>query len=280
MALFGKLFSKEACAFCGKEVGAMHRSKMKGGDFACNECAAKCSEFVRLSEMEKDTVEEHIHFMEKRSAIYDNQFKGKAQDTFFNNRRNYGLAFCDELGMVAIINFKNKRQHTEVLRYDEIASYEPYYDKTTQDGKEVLKESGIILRVLPAGRMMNDSDKKKGLRQHSYITKDIKLCFRTDEKETDYADNAAAHLDFIFGVNDSKRGLLQFGPTKEQKRQMTAGIEMAKLMGSAIKASASGEIDEDKLKEQFETAGNAADLANTGGLAKYSKAADAAEAVV
>ncbi len=123
MALFGKLFSKEACAFCGKEVGAMHRSKLKGGDFACNECAAKCSEFVRLSEMEKDTVEAHIQFMEKRSAIYDNQFKGKAKNTFFNNRRNYGLAFCDELGMVAIINFKNKRQNTEVLRYDEIASY-------------------------------------------------------------------------------------------------------------------------------------------------------------
>jgi hypothetical protein len=278
MGLFGKLFSKEACVFCGNEVGAMHRSKLKGGEYACNECAAKCSEFVRLSEMDKDTVEQHIKFMEKRSGIYDNQFKGKAQDTYFNNRRNYGLAFCDELGMVAIINFKNKRKNTEVLRYDEIASYEPYYENTTQDNKEVFKESGIILRVLPAGRMMSDADSKRGMRQHPYITRDIKLCFRTEEKEQDYADNAAAHLDNIFGVNDGKRGLFQFGMTKEEKRQVEAGAKMAGLIGSAIKGAAAGSVDEEKLKEQFMDAGAAADAANTGGLSKYSNAADAAEA--
>ena len=278
MGLFGKLFSKEACVFCGNEVGAMHRSKLKGGEYACNECAAKCSEFVRLSEMDKDTVEEHIRFMEKRSGIYDRLFNGKAQDTYFNNRRNYGLAFCDELGMVAIINFKNKRRNTEVLRYDEISSYEPYYEKTTQDGKEVFKESGIVLRVLPAGRMMNDTDKQRGLRQHPYITRDIKLCFRTDEKEQDYADNAAAHLNNIFGVNDGKRGLFQMGMTREEKRQVEAGAKMAGMLGSVIKGAVTGNVDEEKLAEQFKDAGAAADAANTGGLSKYSKAADAAEA--
>ena len=120
MGLFGKLFSKEACVFCGNEVGAMHRSKMKGGEYACNECAAKCSEFVRLSEMDKDTVEEHIRFMEKRSGIYDRLFNGKAQDTYFNNRRNYGLAFCDELGwwLSSISRTKGKiRKSFAMMRY-------------------------------------------------------------------------------------------------------------------------------------------------------------------
>ncbi|MCR4787097.1 MAG: DUF4428 domain-containing protein [Lachnospiraceae bacterium] len=280
MGLFGKLFSKQVCAFCGKEVGAMHHSKMKDGEYACNECAAKCSEFVRLSEMDKNTVAEHMSFMEKRSGVYNSMFSGKSQNTFFNNRRNYGLAFCDELGLVAILNFKKNRINTEVLRYDEIASYEPYYEKTTQDGKEIFKESGIILRVLPAGRMMNDPEKQRGLRQHPYITRDMKLCFRTDEKETDYADNAAAHLDFIFGVNDSKRGLFQFGSTKEEKRQIEAGAKMAGMLGSAIKGAVTGNVDEEKLKEQFAAASDAADAANTGGLLKYSKAADAALAEV
>ena len=268
MGLFGKLFSKEACAFCGKEVGAMHRSKLKGGEYACNECAAKCSEFVRLSEMDKAAVEEHIRFMEKRNGIYDKLFNGKPQDTYFNNRRNYGLAFCDELGMVAIINFKNRRQNTEVLRYDEIASYEPYYEKTAEDGKEVFKE------------MMNDDAVKRGMRQHPYITRDLRLCFRTDEKERDYADNAAAQLDTIFGVSDGKRGLFQFGPTREEKRQIEAGARMAGMLGSVIKGAVTGDADEEKLAQQFNDAGAAADAANTGGLSKYTKAADAAEAQV
>lgn len=45
---FKKTFGKQACTLCGNECGVMHRTKIKGGEFVCNDCKRKCSMFVRL----------------------------------------------------------------------------------------------------------------------------------------------------------------------------------------------------------------------------------------
>ena len=280
MGLFDKLFGKKTCALCGAECGVMHRDKIKNKEYVCSDCARKCSAFVRLSEMDKDTIREHIDFMAKREKIRQQCFNKTS--LYPSTVKEFALEFCDDAGMLSIFDRKNVKNkvNREVIRYDEIASYEYYKetDKPSDGGAETFKEDGVILRLVqPVG--YGDAQAKKGLRAHPYIKREIKLCFRKSEKDTNYADNAIQHLDYIFGVHDSERGLFSFGLSKAEKRDLQAKTDMAKAMGSVIKAAVSGNADpnDPALKEQLEKAQESISDAQSGGLAEYSRRADEAE---
>ena len=51
MGFFSNLFAKQNCAVCGKECGTLHRSKLRDGQFLCDDCGNKCSKYIRLSEL-------------------------------------------------------------------------------------------------------------------------------------------------------------------------------------------------------------------------------------
>ena len=42
MGFFSNLFAKQNCAVCGKECGTLHRSKLRDGQFLCDDCGDKC----------------------------------------------------------------------------------------------------------------------------------------------------------------------------------------------------------------------------------------------
>ena len=59
------LFSKEACCFCGKEVGVMSRSKLTSGEYVCTECKYLTNPFLRLDHMNREQVEAVMKEMEE-----------------------------------------------------------------------------------------------------------------------------------------------------------------------------------------------------------------------
>ena len=77
-------------------------------------------------------------------------------------------------------------------------------------------------------------------------------------------------------MNDDTKGLFQFGPTKQQKREGEALKAMGSMFGTVIKAAKDGEIPEDAAAKVADTM-NKVDDAATSGLAKYSRLADEAE---
>ena len=124
-----------------------------------------------------------------------------------------------------------------------------------------------------------NTDNKKGLRPHPYIKQELKICFsKSNRSDVQYAHNAKLHFDYIFGVNDDRRGLFDFGMTKEEKRQMQGAVGMANAFGTVFKAAAKGEdaiteADKEKLRESM----NAVNDAATGGMSVYTRRADEAE---
>ena len=54
------LFSKETCAFCGTEVGALKRSKLATKEFICNDCKRKTNYFARMSYTSKEIGRAHV----------------------------------------------------------------------------------------------------------------------------------------------------------------------------------------------------------------------------
>ena len=65
MALFKKLFSKETCCVCGKEVGALKRKRLADG-VICKDCAKGLSEW--FTDYEGSTVEQVLHQLKMREA--------------------------------------------------------------------------------------------------------------------------------------------------------------------------------------------------------------------
>ena len=285
---FKNIFGKKTCAFCGGECGIMSRTKIKGDEYICSKCDDMCSNFIRKSRFTKPELEGHMEYMKRLDRIYKEVILPNIQkhESYPSATQRQGIEFFDDFGMFRIMD--GSRDHKEnypkeLFRYDQVASYEPYYEEAEPEeaGKpKVFHEGGIIIRLVGA---LDDTTKmQKGLRAHPYITEEIKVCFATNDREKEnylkYAENAIHHFDYIFGVES--KGLFSFGMSKQEKRDLKAAVAFTKTAFDAVKvAKNGGEITDEKKAEIMENM-NAIDDAQTGGLAVYTRAADAAEAKI
>ena len=284
---FKNIFGKKTCAFCGGECGMMSRTKIKGDEYICSKCDDMCSNFIRKSRFTKDELAGHMEYMKRLDRIYNEVILPniKKHESYPSATQRQGIEFFDDFGMFRIMDGSrdNKdRYPTELIRYDQVASYEPYINEkdAEEPGKpKVFSEGGIIIKLVGA---LDDTTKmRKGLRAHPYIIEEIKVCFATNDREKEnylkYAENAIHHFDYIFGVHDDEHALFSFGMNEKEKRDLKAAVAFTKTAFDAVKvAKNGGEMSEEKKAEVMENM-NAIDDAQTGGLAKYTRAADAAE---
>ena len=285
---FKNIFGKKTCAFCGGECGMMSRTKIKGDEYICSKCDDMCSFHIQKYRFTKDELRGHMEYMKRSDRIYKEVILPNVQkhECYPSATQRQGIEFFDDFGMFRIMD--GSRDHKEnypkeLFRYDQVASYEPYYEEAEPEeaGKpKVFHEGGIIIRLVGA---LDDTTKmQKGLRAHPYITEEIKVCFATNDREKEnylkYAENAIHHFDYIFGVES--KGLFSFGMSKQEKRDLKAAVAFTKTAFDAVKvAKNGGEITDEKKAEIMENM-NAIDDSQTGGLAVYTRAADSAEAKI
>jgi len=285
---FKNIFGKKTCAFCGGECGMMSRTKIKGDEYICSKCDDMCSFHIQKYKFTKDELAGHMEYMKRSDRIYKEVILPNVQkhESYPSATQKQGIEFFDDFGMFRIMDGSrdNKENYPkELFRYDQVASYEPYYEEAEPEeaGKpKVFHEGGIVIRLVGA---LDDTTKmQKGLRAHPYITEEIKVCFATNDREKEnylkYAENAIHHFDYIFGVES--KGLFSFGMSKQEKRDLKAAVAFTKTAFDAVKvAKSGGEITDEKKAEIMENM-HAIDDAQTGGLAVYTRAADAAEAKI
>ena len=281
MGFFSNLFGKQTCCICGAECGPMSRTKIKNKEYVCDTCARNCSLYVRLSEMDKEEVQAHMKFMELRNKVYEEELKpltGPKVIYYPGSKLDADGVICYMEHGMFIIRHKTDHKHknyTEVIRFDEVDYMEYYVDKTpaTQDKPEAFKEFGVKIHLVsdkPGSKMSKDSINNNP-HPHPYIHQEIKLCFSKDEKyqQSGFIEHTAK---YIYGVDDDRSRF--WSMSKNEKAQLQAGVDMANLIGSAIKASKEGETDPEALKEQFEKAQASTERANYGRLADSSRIAD------
>lgn len=285
---FKNIFGKKICAFCGGECGVMSRTKIKGDEYICSKCDDMCSKYIRKSRFTKQELQGHMEYMKRLDRLYNEVILPGTDkhECYPSATSRQGIEFFDDFGMFRITDSsrdRDGRYPTELFRYDQVASYEIYIEEADAEepGKpKVFDEGGIIIRLV--GGMDDTSTMRKGLRAHPYITDEIKVCFATNDREREdylkYADNVIFHFDYIFGVNDDRNGLFNFGMTKKEKRDLMGAVAFTKTAIDAVKVAANGgEITEEK-KAEIQQNMNTMEDAETGGLAKYTRAADSAEA--
>lgn len=275
---FKKTFGKQTCAFCGKEVGMMSRDKIKNDEFICSDCKRTCSRYIQVYRMTKDELLGHMEYMKRQGKLVESMEGLKARRVPSAGRQ--GILFYDEAGMFRIYDAdKDHRYAMEMIRYDQVAQYEPYLEEGEPDepGKEkVFGECGVKITLV--GGMDDLSQMPKGLRAHPYITQEITIKVNDRDKHIGELDvnQIIGHFNYIFGVGDDTKGLFSFGPTKQQKREREAMKAMGGMFKEAIKAAKTGEVSEDAAAKVTD-AMNKVDDAATSGLAKYSRLADEAE---
>ena len=283
MGFFSNLFGKQTCCICGSECGPMSRTKIKNKEFVCDTCARSASLYVRLSEMDKDEVKAHMKFMEDRNRAYEEVLKnqtGGRVATFPSSKIEADAYTCYlDYGVLAIkhkTDVKHKN-YTEVIRFDEIDSMEYYEEKNpASEGKPAtFKEFGVKFKLVsdkPGASRAKDSINNNP-HAHPYIHHEIKLCLTKDEKYAKSLDSILTYLaKSVFGTDDDRSRF--FSMSKNEKAQLQAGVDMANLIGSAIKATKDGETDTAAIQEQFEKAQASTERANVGRLADFSRAAD------
>lgn len=274
---FKKRFGKQTCAFCGQEVGMLKRDKIKNDEFICSDCKRTCSRYIQVYRFTKDELLGHMEYMKRQGKLVESISALRGYRIPSASRQ--GIIFYDEVGMFRVYNSdKDDKYPMEMIRYDQVAKYEPYCIETepTEPGKEKeFKEGGVKITLV--GGQTDLSRMPKGLRAHPYITGEITI--QLDKNNMTYVSNIIQQFNTIFGVHDDTKGLFSFGPTKQQKREGEALKAMGSMFGAAIKAAKDGEISEDAAAKVAD-AMNKVDDAATGGLAKYSRLADEAESKI
>lgn len=274
---FKKRFGKQTCAFCGQEVGMLKRDKIKNDEFICSDCKRTCSRYIQVYRFTKDELLGHVEYMKRQGKLVESISALRGYRIPSASRQ--GIIFYDEVGMFRVYNSdKDDKYPMEMIRYDQVAKYEPYCIETepTEPGKEKeFKEGGVKITLV--GGQTDLSRMPKGLRAHPYITGEITI--QLDKNNMTYVSNIIQQFNTIFGVHDDTKGLFSFGPTKQQKREGEALKAMGSMFGAAIKAAKDGEISEDAAAKVAD-AMNKVDDAATGGLAKYSRLADEAESKI
>jgi hypothetical protein len=274
---FKKRFGKQTCAFCGQEVGMLKRDKIKNDEFICSDCKRTCSRHIQVYRLTKDELLGHMEYMKRQGKLVESISALRGYRIPSASRQ--GIIFYDEVGMFRVYNSdKDDKYPMEMIRYDQVAKYEPYCIETepTEPGKEKeFKEGGVKITLV--GGQTDLSRMPKGLRAHPYITGEITI--QLDKNNMTYVSNIIQQFNTIFGVHDDTKGLFSFGPTKQQKREGEALKAMGSMFGAAIKAAKDGEISEDAAAKVAD-AMNKVDDAATGGLAKYSRLADEAESKI
>ncbi len=278
MGFFSNLFGKQTCCICGSECGAMHRTKIKNKEYVCDECAHSCSLYVRLCDMDKEQVEAHRKFMENRNKIYEEVMlvRGGVQD-FPSSRQVDQINLYDSCGMFAILHAHNPKNKscTEVIRYDEVDSVEPYVEMNpAEEGKaETFKEAGVKIKLCSAKNQISKDTANKNPHNHPFITQEMKLVLTKNEKYESTAESFAnRYYKHIFGTDDDRSRFWTI--SKNDKAKLKAGMDMASLINTAIKAEKEGEVDEDALKEKFAAAQDSANAATYGRLSEFTKLAD------
>ena len=278
---FKKTFGKQTCAFCGKEVGMMGRDKIKNDEFICSDCKRTCSRYIQVYRFTKDELLGHMEYMKRQGKLVESMEGLKERRVPSAGRQ--GIPFYDEAGMFRIYDVdKDHRYAMEMIRYDQVAKYEPYIDEAEPDepGKEkVFGECGVKLTLV--GGMDDLSQMPKGLRAHPYITQEITVKVNDRDKHIGELDvnQIIGHFNSIFGVGDDTKGLFSFGPTTQQRREGAALKAMGSMFGAAIKAAKTGEVPEDAAAKVADAMSKVDDAA-TSGLSKYTRLADEAEAKI
>ena len=139
MGLFGKMFEKKTCAFCGEDIGLFGNRKLEDGNM-CKECASLLSPW--FSDRKNSTVAE---IQEQLLYREENKAKLEAFHTTRSLGRNVKVLVDEEQNLFMVSRTRNiKEENPDILAFSQVTGCDLDIDEERheityedKDGNEV-----------------------------------------------------------------------------------------------------------------------------------------------
>lgn len=254
------LFSKEACAFCGTEVGALKRSKMATKEFICNECKHKTNYFARMSWTSKDAARHMMDTLGQEAADFEASFDA-AEGRFARAERSFNTwdlgskrvhYRCNTtLGAFQIdMSEMSRYEHTPVFWFDSMLPYEFQSDNAHLSDMRRSKAMNADANYVEVDVTKGDDGKVI----HCMITIPYDdACIREIKIESDTND-ASTFQDFADRINSDRRAWLGKAAFDAERKNRMQVRNLGDTAAAALRAAVTGGDVEAAVKEGIETA--------------------------
>ena len=266
------LFSKETCAFCGTEVGALKRSKLATKEFICNDCKRKTNYFARMSYTSKEAAQRMMDMLAQEEADFEASFDA-AEGRFARAERSFNTwdlgdkrvhYRCNTTIGAFQLNMSemSRYEHIPVFWFDRMMPYEFQPEGDMFDGMRRGKAMDAGANYVEVDVSKDDNGKVI----HCMLTIPYDdACIREIKIESD-TDDAAPFHDLADQINGDRRawlGKAEFDLERKNEMQMrnlgdtAAAAFKAAIKGGDVKAAVkqgietANDIEEGKVKQGF-----------------------------
>ncbi|MBR2422801.1 MAG: hypothetical protein IKB09_10735 [Oscillospiraceae bacterium] len=254
------LFSKEACTFCGTEVGALKRSKLATKEFICNDCKRKTNYFARMDYTSKAAAQNMMDTLGQEAADFEASFDA-AEGRFAKAERSFNTW---TLGSKRVHYRCNTTIGAFQINLNEMSSYEHipvfWFDRMMPYQFRAEGESELFTR---RAEMINQNaeyvqvEETKG--DDGKITRCTLTipyddgCIRQIKIQADTGDAAPFH-DLADRINgDRKAWLSKAEFALEQKNKMQVR-NLGDTAAAVLKAAVKGDDVKEAVKQGIEMA--------------------------
>lgn len=254
------LFSKETCAFCGTEVGALKRSKLATKEFICNECMHKTNYFARMSYTSKEAAQHMMDTMAQEEADFEASFDA-AEGRFAKAERSFNTwdlgdkrvhYRCNTTIGAFQLNMSqmSRYEHIPVFWFDLMMPYEFQPEGEMFDGMRRSKAMDAGTNYVEVDVTKDDAGKVI----HCMLTIPYDdSCIREIKIESDTNDATAFH-DLAHQINSDRIAWLSKAEFDMERKNEMQIRNLGDTAAAALKAAMKGDDAKEVIKQGIETA--------------------------
>ena len=257
------LFSKEACAFCGTEVGMLKRSKLASKEFICNDCKRKTNYFARMDYTSKDAAQSMMETLGQEEADFEAGFDN-AEYRFQSAERSFKTW---DLGSLRVHYRCNTRLGAFQINLDAMSRYEHipvlYFD--TMIPYEFASENEILADIrrnevtnmnVNYVNVEESKDAEGNVTSATVVIPYNSDCIREIKLKGDIRnkEEEEAFYDFAQRINQDRINWLNNGLYDQARKNKMQARNLGDTAMAALKAAATGGSVEEAVKQGIEMA--------------------------
>lgn len=257
------LFSKEACVFCGTEVGMLKRSKLQTKEYICNECKRKTNPFARMDYTSKDNAQIMMDTLAQEEADFEASFDS-AENRFQSAERSFNSwdlgshrvqYRCNtRLGAFQIISEKHSSyEHIPVFYFDEMI---PYQFSSDNENLVDIRKSEVMDLNAEYVTVREEKDMDGKLTGCTVIIPYNDTCIREIRLDGDVSDDSGKDVfyDLAQTINSDRKAWINNGIYDAERKNRMQIRNLGDTAAQVLKAAATGGSVEDAVKQGVETA--------------------------
>ena len=257
------LFSKEACVFCGTEVGMLKRSKLQTKEYICNDCRKKTNPFARMDYTSRDNAQHMMDTLAQEEADFEASFDS-AENRFQSAERSFNTwdlgsrrvqYRCNtRFGAFQIISENHSSyEHVPVFYFDSMIPYE--FDSGNPQLSDMRKHE-IMDEDAEYVTVKEETDMDGNLTGCTVIIPYNDICIREIRLNGNVSDESGKDVfyDLAERINSDRKVWIAKGIFDAERKNKMQIRNLGDTAAAALKAAASGGDVKEAVKQGIDTA--------------------------